>query len=124
MDSFDLIAAIPLLPLMAFLITLFAGQFAPSTLPKRGAIPGIIALSGSLLISLSLLPLVYSGNFFNQSAYVWANWTVSDLHFGFLIDPLSALMLIIVSLIALLVLIHSLGHINDHNEEGLFRYYA
>ena len=124
MDSFDLIAAIPLLPLMAFLITLFAGQFAPSTLPKRGAIPGIIALSGSLLISLSLLPLVYSGNFFNQSAYVWANWTVSDLHFGFLIDPLSALMLIIVSLIALLVFIHSLGYMNDQNEQGLFRYYA
>ena len=124
MDSFDLIAAIPLLPLMAFLITLFAGQFAPSTLPKRGAIPGIIALSGSLLISLSLLPLVYSGNFFNQSAYVWANWTISDLHFGFLIDPLSALMLIIVSLIALLVFIHSLGYMNDQNEQGLFRYYA
>ncbi len=124
LNPFDLIAAIPLLPLMAFLITLFAGQFTPSLLPKRGAIPGILALSGSLLISLSLILPVYSGDSFNKSAYLWAKWEVSDLHFGFLIDPLSALMLVIVSLISLLVFIHSLGYMNDQNEQGLFRYYA
>ena len=33
-------------------------------------------------------------------------------------------MLVIVSLIALLVFIHSLGYMNDQNEQGLFRYYA
>ncbi len=132
MDPFSTVAAIPLLPLSAFLIILLAGQFAPNLLPKQGAIPGIVALAISLAMSFLLLLPVSSGKFLNEVFYIWnpsqvdplTGSIISDLHFGFLIDPLSCLMLIIVSLISLLVFIHSIGYMNDQGEKGLFRYYA
>ncbi len=47
-----------------------------------------------------------------------------NLHFGIFLDPLSAMMLVIVSLVAFLVHIFSLGYMNDEGETGLPRYYA
>ena len=47
-----------------------------------------------------------------------------SLHFGVLVDPLSAMMLVIVSLVAFLVHVFSLGYMNAEDEPGLHRYYA
>jgi len=42
-----------------------------------------------------------------------------SLHFGILLDPLSTMMLVIVSLVAFLVHVFSLGYMNDEGETGL-----
>jgi NADH-quinone oxidoreductase subunit L len=123
---FDYAVAIPLLPLASFLIALLVGYFAPKLLPKGGAIPGILATGGSLLLSIWLYVAV-SGttDYYNQELYTWVTGLDTfSLHLGMLFDPLSALMLLIVSLISFLVHVFSLGYMNDEGETGLPRYYA
>jgi len=121
----DFAAAIPLLPFVSFLIAMLGGYFAPRLLPKGGAIPGILALGGSLLLSLWVLADVAGGTYTNEELYAWVvGQDTFSLHFGMLLDPLSALMLVIVSLVAYLVFVHSLGYMNDEGETGLPRYYA
>ncbi|WP_254529014.1 NADH-quinone oxidoreductase subunit L [Natrinema gelatinilyticum] len=125
---FGFAPAIAVLPLVAFVVTLLFGTY----LPKKGALPGIIATAGSLLISLVMFAAVAGGNVHHTTLYEWtagaaASETGADgvaFSFGVLIDPLSALMLVIVSLIALLVHVFSLGYMNAEEETGLRRYYA
>jgi len=122
---FDLAPLIPLLPFASFVIAVVVGYFAPRALPKGGAIPGIAATGLSLVLSLWLAVAVQGGETVNKSIYTWVSGQGTfDLHFGVLIDPLSAMMLAIVSLIATLVHVFSLGYMNDEGETGLPRYYA
>ncbi|MFB6094539.1 MAG: NADH-quinone oxidoreductase subunit L [Halanaeroarchaeum sp.] len=124
--AFDYAIAIPLLPLASFLIALLVGYFAPRLLPKGGAIPGIVATGGSLLLSAWLfLAVGNTTDYYNQELYTWVTGLDTfSLHFGVLFDPLSAMMLLIVSLISFLVHVFSLGYMNDEGETGLPRYYA
>lgn len=123
--AIDFTPAIPLLPFAAFLVALLVGHFAPRLLPKGGAIPGILATAGSLLLSIWTFVAVSGGGYHAQDIYTWVvGQNTFSLHFGILIDPLSAMMLVIVSLVAVLVHVFSLGYMNDEGETGLPRYYA
>jgi NADH-quinone oxidoreductase subunit L len=123
--AFQFVPAIPLLPLASFLIALLVGHFAPRLLPKGGAIPGIVAAAGSLVLSLWAFLTVSGGEYHTETLYTWvAGQETFSLHFGILVDPLSAMMLVIVSLVAVLVHVFSLGYMNDEDETGLPRYYA
>jgi len=124
-DVFLYVPAIVLLPFFSFLIALGVGKY----LPKGGAFGGIAATAGSFLLSLWVLATVAGGEAANRTLYTWASAggigpTDVELSFGILIDPLSALMLVIVTLVALLVHVFSLGYMNDEGETGLPRYYA
>ncbi|MFO8114573.1 MAG: NADH-quinone oxidoreductase subunit L [Halorubrum sp.] len=124
-DVFSYVPAIVLLPFFSFLIALGAGKY----LPKGGAFGGIAATAGSFLLSLWVLATVAGGGAANRTVYTWASAggigpTDVELSFGILVDPLSALMLVIVTLVALLVHVFSLGYMNDEGETGLPRYYA
>jgi NADH-quinone oxidoreductase subunit L len=120
----ELYPAIALLPLASFVVALTAAAFAPTILPKKGALPGIVATAGSLGLSLWAYWSVSNGDVVNEELLTWVAAGDLELHFGILVDPLSALMLVIVSLVALLVHVFSLGYMNDEGETGLHRYYA
>ncbi len=127
---FEFAPAIALFPLAAFVIALAFGNY----LPKKGAIPGIVATGGSLVLSILMAVAVASSDdgFYQTTLYEWAAGDVASetgvegisFTFGILIDPLAALMLVIVSLVAFLVHVFSLGYMNDEGETGLPRYYA
>ncbi|RQG87105.1 NADH-quinone oxidoreductase subunit L [Natrarchaeobius halalkaliphilus] len=125
---FDYAPAIAVFPLVAFVVALAFGKH----LPKKGAIPGILATGGSLLLSVVMLAAVARGEVYHETLYQWAAGdAISEVGtegitftFGILIDPLAALMLVIVSLVAFLVHIFSLGYMNAEGETGLPRYYA
>ncbi|WP_049936388.1 NADH-quinone oxidoreductase subunit L [Haloplanus natans] len=123
MAAFDYAPAIVLLPFLSFVVSLGGGKY----LPKGGAFGGIAATAGSLLLSAWVFLTVSNGNAYNETLYTWAagasEETVS-LTFGLLLDPLAAMMLLIVSLVSLLVHVFSLGYMNDEGETGLPRYYA
>ena len=119
-SAFAYVPAVVLLPFFSFLIALGAGRY----LPKGGAFGGIAATAGSLLLSLWVAAAVAGGRAHNETIYTWAGGEQFELTFGLLIDPLSALMLVIVSLVAVLVHVFSLGYMNDEGETGLPRYYA
>jgi NADH-quinone oxidoreductase subunit L len=118
--AFSFAPAIAALPLVAFVVALAFGRY----MPKGGAFATILATGGSLLFSIWAAIAVAGGNVYHETLYVWSPADALELHFGALIDPLSALMLIIVSLIAFLVQVFSLGYMNDEGETGLPRYYA
>ncbi|QLH77956.1 NADH-quinone oxidoreductase subunit L [Halosimplex rubrum] len=125
--AFDFVPAIAALPFLAFVVSLFAGQY----MPKRGAEAGILATAGSLVLSiwtaLTVAGITGTATYYNENLYTWVAGVADGaltLRFGILVDPLTALMLVIVSLIALLVHVFSLGYMNDEGETGLPRYYA
>ncbi|WP_049984868.1 NADH-quinone oxidoreductase subunit L [Halobellus rufus] len=117
----DFAPAIVLLPFVSFLVALSVGD----RLPKGGAYAGIAATAGSLILSVATVLTVAGGQTYDATIYTWAEGLDAvDLTFGVLIDPLSAMMLLIVTLIAFLVHVFSLGYMNDEGETGLPRYYA
>ena len=118
---FDFTPAIVLLPFVSFLVALAVGD----DLPKGGALAGIAATAGSLILSIGTVLAVAGGRTYDATIYTWAEGLEAvDLTFGVLIDPLSAMMLLIVTLVAFLVHVFSLGYMNDEGETGLARYYA
>ncbi|UIO99325.1 NADH-quinone oxidoreductase subunit L [Halobaculum sp. CBA1158] len=126
---FDFAPAIVLLPFLSFLIAIGTAISGRDLLPKGGAIPGIAATAGSLVLSIAMAATVAGGDEYDATIYTWAVGAVPDdgaleLTFGVLIDPLSSMMLVIVTLVALLVHVFSLGYMNDDGQTGLPRYYA
>ena len=119
-NAFAYVPAVVLLPFVSFLVALGAGRY----LPKGGAFGGIAATAGSFLLSVWVAATVAGGRAYNETVYTWAGGDQFELTFGLLVDPLSALMLVIVTLVALLVHVFSLGYMNDEGETGLPRYYA
>ncbi len=109
------------LPLISFAICALIGK---KLWEGGGAIP-IVAMGGSFVISLFLFYEVlsqgaYGGNFTPVivEGFEW----VPSVHMALLIDNLSALMLVLVSLLCLLIAIYSIGYMA--HEEGKPRYYA
>jgi NADH-quinone oxidoreductase subunit L len=119
---FTFAPAIAVLPFVSFLVALLFGDY----MPKKGAFAGIAATAVSLLLSLAMLVQVATGSSYHTTLYTWVGGegVPFELTFGILLDPLSTLMLVIVSLIAFLVHVFSLGYMNDEGETGLARYYA
>jgi len=123
--AFEFAPAIAALPFVSFLVALAFGD----RMPKGGALGGILATAGSLLLSLWVFLTVSGGSAYVHDIHTWSvldGGAIGELtlHFGLLLDPLSAMMLLIVSLIAMLVHVFSLGYMNDEGETGLPRYYA
>lgn len=121
--AFEYAPLIALFPLASFVIALAFGKY----LPKGGALVGMVATAGSLLLSIWATIRVAGGEIYNETLYTWVAGVGQEtvtLTFGILLDPLSTMMLIIVSLIAFLVHMFSLGYMNDDGQTGLPRYYA
>ncbi|PSQ60051.1 NADH-quinone oxidoreductase subunit L [Halobacteriales archaeon SW_7_71_33] len=117
---YEYVPAVPLLPLVAFVLALVAGRY----MPKRGALAGVLAAAGSLVLSVAAVVELAGGEAHAETLFTWAGVPGLELTVGYLIDPLSAAMLVVVSLVAVLVHVFSLGYMNDEGETGLPRYYA
>jgi NADH-quinone oxidoreductase subunit L len=107
---------LPLLPLIAFLVVIVTGRRLP-----RMAAPavGITAMAVVFAASMGMLWATIQGAV--ASANVpWIHAFGVTVDVGFLVDPLSALMMVVVSLVSLLVQIYSIGYMA---EEERFRWY-
>ena len=113
---------IPALPLLAAVAILFA---ASPWLRERASRIAIGAISVSFLLSLVVL-LQASGHEGHGPLYEgemrWLTLGTTDISLGIMVDNLSALMLVIVTLVALLVQVYSLGYM--HGDPRFSRYYG
>lgn len=107
-----------LLPLAAFIIILV---FIRSW-PRLSAGVSIAAIGGSLLCALFLLVKHWG---LTSPITITFRWVVSgdiQIPFGYLMDPVSLLMLAVVTVISFLVQVYSLGYMAG--DPGFSRYYA
>ncbi|MDT3697898.1 MAG: NADH-quinone oxidoreductase subunit L [Thermincola sp.] len=114
---------IPLLPAVAFV--LIALVFKP--LPKVSAFIGIAAILTSFVLAVSIgIGVINAGGEFVEhplkNVVTWFSMEGLTVQVGFQIDPTSAMMLFVVTLVALLVNIYSLGYM--HGDPGFSRFYA
>ncbi len=107
---------IPVLPLVAFLIIVF---FTLRFKALSGYI-SIAAVFGSFVLAVGVL-LQLAGAGAEEPYELTVPWfTVGDAHFelGLLIDPLTAIMLVVVTSVSLLVQIYSQGYMKDDPHTG------
>lgn len=111
---------IPVVPLLGFLLLIFgSGKFNKALTTIVGC--GSILIS--FLISLYALSYTLQGNEALRVSYFdWINAGNLTISFSFLIDPLSAFMITMVTGISFLIHVYSSGYMKE--DEGFTRYFA
>jgi len=109
----DLAYLIVGLPVLAFVLCLFFGWH----LPRGGGFITVLATLGAFIISFGIFQEIYPGDIVHQSMH----W-FGDFNVGILIDPLSLIMLLMVSLVVTLIHIYGNGYMNG--DPGAARYFA
>ena len=94
---------------------------------KIGRIGAHVAaiLGVSVAFGLSLVvfqDVVGRGHVFNGTVYVWGVSGLIPMEIGFLIDPLSALMMVVVTFVSLMVHIYTIGYMRD--DPGYQRFFS
>ena len=112
-----------LVPLSCLAGSVIAGLFGWKI--GRRASHMITILGVAIAFALSafvVLPDVLKGNTFNGTVYAWGESGGIPLELGFLIDPLSALMMVIVTFVSFMVHIYTIGYMRD--DPGYQRFFS
>ena len=114
---------IPLLPLLGFLVNgLLLGK-----LPKRvvslvacGTVGGSFLLSLMSFLELKAMPPDL--RLIEQTLFTWISSGDFHVNFGFLLDPLSSIMILVVTGVGFLIHLYSVGYMS--HDSGYGRYFA
>ena len=114
---------IPLFPLIGFLINgLFLGRLSK----KFSAFIACTAIGLSFFYSahlfFELLSLPAESRVINEILFVWIPSGQFNVNIGFLLDPLSIIMVLIVTGVSFLIHIYSIGYM--HDDPGYSRYFT
>ncbi len=115
----NLYLLVPLAPLIGALIAGLFGRFIGPVWSHRTT---ILLVFISLLASIVILLDVLEGNIYNGSVYTWLVTGDTRFEIGFLIDQLSATMMVVVSLVSLMVHIYTIGYM--HDDPGYQRFFS
>ena len=105
------------IPLVCLLASVIAGLFG-GRIGRRGAHGVTIAgVAIAFLLSLVVYVDVMQGNLFNGVVYTWALSGGVGFQVGFLIDELTATMMVVVTFVSLAVHVYTIGYM-AHDEEN------
>ncbi|MEG4814095.1 NAD(P)H-quinone oxidoreductase subunit 5 [Microcoleus sp. K5-D4] len=116
---------IPVLPLAGAMLVglgLITFNQATNKLRQANAILIVSALGGSMVLSFALLWSQLQGHAPYTRTIQWASAGDFSLNMGYIIDPLTAVMLAIVTTVAFLVMIYTDGYMA--HDDGYVRFYA
>ncbi|WP_129124939.1 NADH-quinone oxidoreductase subunit L [Geomonas oryzae] len=121
---FDLVWLIPLCPLIGSVINGLLGKKIKNETVIGGIAAGSVFASFMVAcgILFQLLSLPGEERVFQKTIFTWIQSGNFKADIGFLIDPLSATMLMIVTGIGFLIHLYSIGYM--HGEEGFYRYFC
>jgi NADH-quinone oxidoreductase subunit L len=112
------------LPLAGFAVTALVGR----RLDRRAFVIPVIAVIGSWILAMAVVAAVLSG----QPPFAPAGWSVRlwewipagrlDVPVGLFVDPLAAVLLIVVATVGMLVHVYSIGYMA--HDPGLWRFFA
>ena len=109
---------IPLLPLVSFLILGLFGHWIKDN-AHLVAVPAVLV---SWLLSLLVFFDVANGHQTSFPLYTWLTSGILDIHIGFSIDRLTAVMLLLVTTVSSLVHIYTIGYMRE--DPGYARFFS
>jgi NADH-quinone oxidoreductase subunit L len=115
----QLYLVVPMAPLLASIVVGLWGSKMPRAASHWIT---IIAVAISFVASLVIWRDVLAGNRFNGDIYTWVAVGGLKMTIGFLIDPLTAIMLIIVTFVSLMVHVYTIGYMAD--DDGYSRFFS
>ena len=119
MDMKSLYLLVPLAPLAGAILAGLFGKLIGRTGTHIVTILGVaIALAASVLIYQD----VQAGHHFNGALYTWLESGGLKLQIGFLIDPLTVMMMLVVTFVSLMVHIYTIGYMAD--DPGYQRFFS
>jgi NADH-quinone oxidoreductase subunit L len=119
----DYVWLIPLFPLIGFLINGLVGKSLPkSVVGTIGSAAVGLSFLVTVAIFLEFLKLPEGIHAVEKVMYTWIASGPFKVSVAFLIDPLSLIMLLVVSGVSTLIHIYSIGYM--HDDEGFYRYFA
>lgn len=110
---------IPLLPLLAAAIVGLANHALPRW---YGHVLTIAGVAGSFALSVMVFLDVLQGHTYNGTVYTWLVSGNINFEVGFLIDQLSATMMLVVTFVSLMVHIYTIGYM--HEDAGYRRFFS
>jgi NADH-quinone oxidoreductase subunit L len=111
--------AIPLLPLLGAVLAGFFGRALGRTFAHSVTIFGVVA---AFTLSCFVFQDVQAGKTFNGAVYTWLVTGGINLSVGFLIDPLTVTMMLVVTFVSLMVHIYTIGYMAE--DDGYTRFFA
>jgi NADH-quinone oxidoreductase subunit L len=111
-------ALIPLLPLAAFLVLGLAG----SRIKERAHLVAVPAVVLSCALSVAAFIQVTQGAVIAVPLYTWLVSGHLDIHIGLYIDRLTAVMLLLVTIVSSLVHVYTIGYM--HGDQGYARFFG
>jgi len=110
---------VPLAPLAGAILAGFFGKI----LGRTGShIVTILGVTISFVLSVLIYQDVQAGNVFNGAVYTWMESGGLKLQVGFLIDPLTVLMMLVVTFVSLMVHIYTIGYMAE--DPGYQRFFS
>ncbi len=110
---------IPLAPLAGAIIAGLFGKAIGRAWSHRVTILGVLI---SFLLSCLVFADVLKGNTYNGAVYTWITSGDAKLEIGFLIDRLSALVMVVVTFVSLMVHVYTIGYMAE--DPGYQRFFA
>ena len=110
---------VPVAPLVAAILVGLAGARLGRAWSHRLCIAGVAV---STVASILVLRDVMAGHVFNGDVYTWLQSGTFKLSIGFLIDPLTAMMMAVVTFVSLMVHIYTIGYMDE--DPGYTRFFS
>jgi len=109
---------IPLLPLASFLILGLFGHW----IRDKAHLVAVPAVLTSLLLSVLAFADVADGHHSTIRLYTWLTSGILDVHIGLMLDRLTVVMLLLVTVVSSLVHVYTIGYM--HGEPGYSRFFS
>ena len=118
-DMQTLYLVVPLAPLFGAIVAGLFGRLVGRTGAHVVTIAGVAV---SFIASVLVFQDVLAGHTFNGTVYTWM--TLGDLRFevGFLVDALTAMMMLVVTFVSLMVHVYTIGYM--HDDSGYQRFFS
>jgi NADH-quinone oxidoreductase subunit L len=113
------LVAVPLLPLLGAILAGFLGRRFGRGFAHSVTILGVL---GAFVLSALVFKDVLAGKTFNGDLYTWLTTDSIKFAVGFLIDPLTATMMMVVTFVSLMVHIYTIGYMAE--DDGYTRFFA
>lgn len=110
---------IPLLPLIGFLINGLFGKYLPKAAASWLA---TLAILGSFIAVVYVFMNLNAADSVTIDLFQWIAFSKVNIGFSFLIDPLTVVMLLVITGIGFLIHLYSIGYM--HDDEGVTRFFT